>query len=1082
MKLKQFFYTTLLLSLCFAGKLEFERYTIDHGLSQNTVYKVFQDSRGYLWLGTQGGLDRYNGYEFKHYEYESNDSTSIINGWIRAINEDENGLLWLGTLDGNLGWFDPYDEIGGAIDLFENHPEFSRPNYIYDILFHNEFIFLTTIGSGLCRYDRSNGSTLWYSEDSTADHYIKDRVFTDIISISDNEVLLADRSIIILNTETNKHTKPYDALIEKELGIPVDSIKISAITRGDNGDWFLGTWNDKGLIILNTVKETVSRHLPLPPDKKNGKIPRTMIGEISLDRNNKLWMPLFNVGLANFDLNTQTFDIHRPDPENPSSISDPQIESIIMDNSGAIWLGAARSLMKYDSDKKKFNLISNSTKADISSSFNEMWGLFIDSEKNLWAGSVYRGDGIDVIDMKTNSVTNHVTPNANEERGISMWYVAEDSEGRIWGRTMYDIFVSDKNKMNFESVWKRSNVSSKETGDINGFMLGKDKRFWVFSSKKTWWVNFEQDSILWIDASSIEKNLKDIFNIGGYYSESQENIDSDSYLFIKNAPGRFGRALQLLSISHKDFSVDTLYDHSTAEKKIPGFGTFTHINQSSDGMYWLTTYGEGFTRFDISTGEFNHYGINNGLPNSYLYCIYEDKSGYLWMSSNYGIIRFDPKTESFRQFGIADGIQNFEYNSESFAQGDDGTLFFGGLSGLNYFNPNTLKDNPNEPIVLIESFSKSDSIFAIHKSDNREELYNIYYYEKDLSFNFAAIDYRNPERNQHAYKMDGYDDYWHFSGIRRYASYTNLPAGDYTFRVKGSNNDEVWNEEGASLNLRIHPAPWETTWAYLFYFATVGTGVFGYIRRQRKLHAHAMEEQRREEELEEARQFQLDMLPDSTPDMLDLEIAATIQTASEVGGDYYDFFPEKNEESLYVVVGDATGHGMTAGMMVSITKAGLYGIPSIPPNDVTKRLNRVIKNIDLGWNRMAINIARFWDDKVEFTSAAMPPAYHYHSDTGEVDEILLEGLPLGSLQGETFDLVEFDFKKGDSLVFISDGLPEATNISDHMLGYQAVMDCVKANGIHSPEEQKQALLDLGTAWLGDLRNQDDITIVVVKKK
>jgi len=452
------------------------------------------------------------------------------------------------------------------------------------------------------------------------------------------------------------------------------------------------------------------------------------------------------------------------------------------------------------------------------------------------------------------------------------------------------------------------------------------------------------------------------------------------------------------------------------------------------------------------------------------------------MSSNYGIIRFDPKTESFRQFGIADGIQNFEYNSESFAQGDDGTLFFGGLSGLNYFNPNTLKDNPNEPIVLIESFSKSDSIFAIHKSDNREELYNIYYYEKDLSFNFAAIDYRNPERNQHAYKMDGYDDYWHFSGIRRYASYTNLPAGDYTFRVKGSNNDEVWNEEGASLNLRIHPAPWETTWAYLFYFATVGTGVFGYIRRQRKLHAHAMEEQRREEELEEARQFQLDMLPDSTPDMLDLEIAATFQTASEVGGDYYDFFPEKNEESLYVVVGDATGHGMTAGMMVSITKAGLYGIPSIPPNDVTKRLNRVIKNIDLGWNRMAINIARFWDDKVEFTSAAMPPAYHYHSDTGEVDEILLEGLPLGSLQGETFDLVEFDFKKGDSLVFISDGLPEATNISDHMLGYQAVMDCVKANGIHSPEEQKQALLDLGTAWLGDLRNQDDITIVVVKKK
>jgi serine phosphatase RsbU (regulator of sigma subunit) len=268
----------------------------------------------------------------------------------------------------------------------------------------------------------------------------------------------------------------------------------------------------------------------------------------------------------------------------------------------------------------------------------------------------------------------------------------------------------------------------------------------------------------------------------------------------------------------------------------------------------------------------------------------------------------------------------------------------------------------------------------------------------------------------------------------------------------------------------------------MLYFATTGFGIFGYVKRQRRLQAHAMEEQHREEELEEARQFQLDMLPKTTPDMLNLDIAATIQTASEVGGDYYDFFPQSNGESLYVVVGDATGHGMTAGMMVSITKAGLYGIPpSIAPNDITKRLNRVIKNIDLGWNRMAINVARFWEDRVEFTSAAMPPVYHYHVDTGNVDEILLEGLPLGSFKGETFSLVDFEFKQGDSLVFISDGLPEATNHTEHMLGYQAVQDCVEANGHQNANDQKQALLDLGSAWLGDLRNQDDITIVVVKK-
>ena len=161
-----------------------------------------------------------------------------------------------------------------------------------------------------------------------------------------------------------------------------------------------------------------------------------------------------------------------PDPKNPSSLSDAQIETIMIDNSGAIWLGAARSLMNHDSEKKKFSLISNSQKADIKSSYDEKWGLFFDSNDNLWAGSVYRGKGIDVIDMKTKSVVNHVPPNANDERGISMWRTKEDSEGRIWGLTQYDLFVSDKKKMNFKSVWERSNVKFKDTGRIWNMMLG----------------------------------------------------------------------------------------------------------------------------------------------------------------------------------------------------------------------------------------------------------------------------------------------------------------------------------------------------------------------------------------------------------------------------------------------------------------------------------------------------------------------------------------------------------------------------------------------------------------------------------
>ncbi len=366
----------LLLSYTSASKIEFDRYTIDDGLSQNTVYKVFQDSRGYIWLGTQGGLDRFNGYEFKHYEHESNDSTSIVDGWIRAINEDDDGLLWLGTVGGNLGWFDPYDEIGGEIDLYRNHPQLDRPSYIYDILFHDDYIFLTTIGSGLCRYNRLDGSTLWYREDSTAEHYISDRVLTDVHSISDDEIIFGNRSIFVLNTKTNKHSKPYNDIVEEKLGIPFDSISVSAMTIGQEGNLYLGTWNDLGLINININDKTVSQYYPLPPSPENGKIPRTMVGEIAIDRSKNLWMPIFNVGVAKFDSDKQSFTICRPEPKNPYSLSDGQVESIIMDKSGAIWLGSARSLMKHDSEKKKFSLISNSQKSEVKSSFNEKWGSY----------------------------------------------------------------------------------------------------------------------------------------------------------------------------------------------------------------------------------------------------------------------------------------------------------------------------------------------------------------------------------------------------------------------------------------------------------------------------------------------------------------------------------------------------------------------------------------------------------------------------------------------------------------------------------------------------------------------------------
>ena len=409
-----------------------------------------------------------------------------------------------------------------------------------------------------------------------------------------------------------------------------------------------------------------------------------------------------------------------------------------------------------------------------------------------------------------------------------------------------------------------------------------------------------------------------------------------------------------------------------------------------------------------------------------------------------------------------------------------GKIYFGGPGGVSYTDPLSIAINQVPPKLSIVEVASIDGSNNRSKVDFATDSIKIYHNTQTLEIDFVGLSFVKSEKNQYKYFLDNYNNTWVDNGTNKKTSFQGLKPGEYKFSFMASNNDGLWSETSKPLHIKVYPPIWKTWWAYSSYAGVLLLAVFGSVRRYDSVQVKKIEQDRRETELEEAREFQMKMLPKDPPKMLGLEIAAGIKTATEVGGDYYDWFPQNN--SLYVAVGDATGHGMTAGMMVSITKAGLMGTPPhIPPNEVTYGLNRTIKSIDLGKNKMAISIARFWEDRVEFTSAAMPPIYHYKSETNEVDEILLEGLPLGSFKGETYSLLSVETKPGDAYVFISDGLPEATNISEKMLGYKAVLECIKNNGKNSAEEIKQTLFDLGNAWLDGVPNQDDITIVVVKK-
>ncbi len=241
-----------------------------------------------------------------------------------------------------------------------------------------------------------------------------------------------------------------------------------------------------------------------------------------------------------------------------------------------------------------------------------------------------------------------------------------------------------------------------------------------------------------------------------------------------------------------------------------------------------------------------------------------------------------------------------------------------------------------------------------------------------------------------------------------------------------------------------------------------------------------MEDKRKEEELEEAHNLQMGLLAKEKPKRDDIEISTYIQCATEVGGDYYDFI-EFEDGSLLVICGDATGHGTASGMMVSITKAGLLGIDSKDPNYIMKTLNKIIKKVDIGRLRMSLNLAHFQNGSIKLTSAAMPPIYHFEKKNNKVDEIQISNLPLGGLMTEDFTVLDKKFSKGDVIVMISDGLPEAPNKTGDLLDYEAVKKCVEKNSLKSAEEIKDELVKLSDNWLDGIHNPDDITIVVCKK-
>lgn len=460
------------------------------------------------------------------------------------------------------------------------------------------------------------------------------------------------------------------------------------------------------------------------------------------------------------------------------------------------------------------------------------------------------------------------------------------------------------------------------------------------------------------------------------------------------------------------------------------------------------------------------------------YYSYNPESGNGWVLANTGIFRmkYDPrKGFNLKKYPFYKvDLNELGRGIFSEGKGENEVLWIGSQDSRLYrYHPEiAIRESHTNHQALIRSVSSNGRKLAL-------DLASIPYAQNNLSFEVAYPVFGNEEKTKFSYWLEGQDKGWNEYTSDSKKEYTNLKEGRYTLHVRAMDASGQLSGE-AVHSFSIAPPWYRSLVAYAVYLLLLFLAFiqFGKIQARRSL--KQAEDERKNAELAAAKDLQNRLLPKQLPALSGLDIAGYLRTSTEVGGDYYDFFPQP-DGSLYMVCGDATGHGTPAGMLVSITKAGIIGLPQLPPGEMLHQLNRVVKKVDLGILRMSLNIAYLKGDSLTLSSAGMPPYFLYRGDSCATEEIMISGVPLGSFNNAEYDEVVTHFRTGDILVIISDGLPEAPNLSGQLFDYTRVEALITANATETAQSIIDILVREADQWLSGRHNPDDITIIVTKK-
>ena len=775
------------------NNINFQSITVDNDLSQSLAEYIYQDSNGYIWIGTNDGLNRYNGNEFKVYKNIRNDENSISNNMISSIVEDNDKNLWIGT-DGGLNKMNL--NTGNITRYLVSDEDKLYSNTVVDELLIDSKgrLWVCTI-NGLNLYDSKNDKFV-----KVADEYLNNKGLQDITEDDEGNIWVATREGLFKYNHEMKIVKEFYHYENNEDTISENNI--FSIYYSENKLW-IGT-KIGGLNIMDLNDYSIKKYIQ--DEKDSNSIPSNLIRDIIRDKDGDIWLAT-DQGLAIFDESDESFYTYKSNTSK-YSICDNNVINLYQDKMGVMWIGTFGGISKFYINND-FKVYRNDPDDDNSLSSSSVCGIYEDDEGMVWVGTF--NSGINRIDIYDN-ISRFYNDYSNEE-SLSSNRIKDiiGIKNEIWIATDNGLNKYDKNTKKFTIYKKVENENSIVNDEIRVLHIDRDGLLWIGT----------RGGISTFDRKNKFTSYNDLLEKNGIYEKTindiYEDIDGIMWFGLGNDGGlvkynkETGEVKNYISNNNNSLSNNTVRS----------------ITEDSKGNLWIGTQ-DGLNKLDKTTDEFTIYNYTEGLSNDFIYGVIVDSNDNIWTSTNYGISMYDQINNKFVRYYESDGLGSNEFNGFSYHKNKSGEIYFGGVNGLTKFNPLNIQLSMETSDVIIDCIKTSGGV-EIESYDNIVLGYD----SRELYIKFFIPEYKNVNQMQYAYKLEGMDSDWIFSGIENYARYASIPPGKYKMHIVGRNYNGIWSNISV-IDIKVKNSIWKTPFAYFTYIFILVTAIY-YFYNQMKI-------------------------------------------------------------------------------------------------------------------------------------------------------------------------------------------------------------------------------------------------------